>query len=266
MAREAESYEDLIVDDFQESYYALSVKSLRLIKYFKFYHPKSRFLIKTDDDVFVNVRNLVHYCFKRNQDFESKLHQHHEDFGDENENPDSVNVRPFHFLGGVIHYDRAPHTWNPFSKWYAPAIVWNSVYSAVVTLRSFSTGHIVDTIDSESYLKEVEKLNIRQSRYPPYAEGNFYVLSDDTALEILETSRKVPLYHLEDVFVTGVLATWMLGIDKENMPFISSASNIFPTWSYWWYSKFYLPEEIIAFHCDNSVGLIATISIESLRS
>lgn len=199
--------------------------------------------MKTDDDVFVNLRNLALYCFQQNQDFQSKMDRDEEKMMTGKEKPGSS--KPFHFISGVIHSDRGAHTWNPFSKWYAPQNLWNSVYSEVVKLKG---------------------LNIRASRYPPYAEGNFYVLSDDAALDILEASRQLPLYHLEDVFVTGVVATWILGIEKKNMASVSSASNIFPVWSYWWFTKFTGPEDIIAFHCDKNVGLISMISRLSLLS
>ncbi|CAL8103508.1 unnamed protein product [Orchesella dallaii] len=245
---EVRHYQDLIVDDFIESYYALSIKTLRLMKYFKLHHPKSKFLVKTDDDVFVNVQNLVQYCYSTNKELESRLRN---------------QTSPSYFIGGVIHSDRGPHTWNPFSKWYAPSQVWNAVYDKVLDVIEPKTSETVKLQLVQSTNDAKTARSIDKNQYPPYAEGNFYVLSDDAVADILTVSVKVPLYHLEDIYVTGVLATWVLGIDKENVPSISSSSNIFPRLSYVWFKLFTSPKDIIAFHCDNYVNLISTIYKES---
>ncbi|ODN04429.1 Beta-1,3-galactosyltransferase 1 [Orchesella cincta] len=251
---EVRRYQDLIVDDFTESYYALAIKTLRVMKYFQLHHPKSKFLVKTDDDVFVNVQNLVHYSYSVNKEMESRLR-----------NQTSTS----YFIGGVIHSGREPHTWNPFSKWYAPSEVWNNVYDKVVdVVESSKTSEtselqLVHQSKLETKTVTVNTKSIDKTQYPPYAEGNFYILSDETVTAILKVSVNVPLYHLEDVYVTGVLATWVLGIEKENIPFISSSSNIFPRFSYAWFKLFTSPKDIIAFHCDNYVELMPSMYLES---
>lgn len=39
--------------------------------------------------------------------------------------------------------------------------------------------------------------------YPNYLSGTGYVMSVDVALRLYNASLRIPLFHLEDVFVTG---------------------------------------------------------------
>lgn len=59
---EQSSYNDLIVDSYEEGYYKLAGKVLRALKwYIGVYddHNSPRFFMKTDHDVFINLPNLV---------------------------------------------------------------------------------------------------------------------------------------------------------------------------------------------------------------
>ena len=42
--------------------------------------------------------------------------------------------------------------------------------------------------------------------YPNYLSGTAYLMSRSTALSLYEASVKVPIFHLEDIYVTGILA------------------------------------------------------------
>ena len=56
---EAEEHNDLVVEDFQESYKNLTVKTTYLLKWLNFSNcSKARFIFKVDDDVHVNPANL----------------------------------------------------------------------------------------------------------------------------------------------------------------------------------------------------------------
>lgn len=253
MKEEAHKFHDLIVDDFEESYYALAIKTLRILKYRKFHHPKTKFLVKTDDDVFVNVLNLVRYCYAKNAELDKQREQQIQE--------DKGKFYPSYFIGGVIHVGRRPHTWNPFSKWYVPFATWHQVFYEAMKLNADS-----DRSKEDFKKQDTNPLTsiMLESYYPSYAEGNFYILTDETANALLSASKKVPLFHLEDVYVTGVLGSWILKSEQETMPYISSASNIFPTLSYNLYKMSVPPQEIIAFHCDNHVELISQIYQESV--
>ena len=56
---EAEEHNDLVVEDFQESYLNLTVKTTYLLKWLNSSHcSRARFIFKVDDDVYVNPTNL----------------------------------------------------------------------------------------------------------------------------------------------------------------------------------------------------------------
>ena len=56
---EAEEHNDLVVEDFQESYKNLTVKTTYLLKWLNSSNcSKARFIFKVDDDVHVNPANL----------------------------------------------------------------------------------------------------------------------------------------------------------------------------------------------------------------
>ncbi len=42
--------------------------------------------------------------------------------------------------------------------------------------------------------------------YPNYLSGTAYLMSRSTALTLFEASIQIPLFHLEDIYVTGILA------------------------------------------------------------
>ena len=59
MTSEAEERHDLVVEDFQESYLNLTVKTTYLLKWLNSSHcSRASSILKVDDDVYVNPSNL----------------------------------------------------------------------------------------------------------------------------------------------------------------------------------------------------------------
>lgn len=56
---ETVKYTDIIQQDFVDSYRNLTLKSIMLLKWVSEYCPNVRYVLKTDDDMYVNVPNLV---------------------------------------------------------------------------------------------------------------------------------------------------------------------------------------------------------------
>ncbi|KAL3224949.1 hypothetical protein MRX96_049403 [Rhipicephalus microplus] len=56
---ESEAFGDIIQADFMDTYNNLTVKSVVLLKWVDKNCPRSRYVLKTDDDMYVNVQNLV---------------------------------------------------------------------------------------------------------------------------------------------------------------------------------------------------------------
>lgn len=237
LQKESEKYGDLIVDDFDESYYGLTVKSLRILKWFNMNLPNSKFLVKTDDDVFVNIPKLAKYLerVETKLQFESK--------------PVGSSLALPHYMGGVVFVGRSPHTINTFSKWYVPPKLWKEEVQAVGKLAE-EHGNI-----DHSQLRS----------YPPYLEGNFYTISGHTVPILLNSSLHLPLFHLEDVYVTGFLS-FILDIKLETIPSVYSDSAMIPSWNYKYNKMWTHPKDIIAYHCDKDVDIIKQVYEESLIS
>ncbi|XP_037573188.1 beta-1,3-galactosyltransferase 1 isoform X3 [Dermacentor silvarum] len=56
---ESELFGDIIQADFLDTYNNLTIKSVMLLKWVDKHCPRSRYVLKTDDDMYVNVQNLV---------------------------------------------------------------------------------------------------------------------------------------------------------------------------------------------------------------
>lgn len=56
--KEAHKYQDLIIEDFLDTYWNLTLKTGFILKHFLSLCPQANFLIKTDDDMFIQPRIL----------------------------------------------------------------------------------------------------------------------------------------------------------------------------------------------------------------
>ncbi|XP_002740042.1 beta-1,3-galactosyltransferase 1-like [Saccoglossus kowalevskii] len=56
---ESDTFMDLVVLDFDDSYYNLTLKTMMLLRWAVTYCPNAKYVMKVDDDVFVNLDNLI---------------------------------------------------------------------------------------------------------------------------------------------------------------------------------------------------------------
>ena len=141
---EHEMFGDVLQGSFIDSYTNLTIKSLSMLKWFSDNCGKHvRYLMKVDDDVYVNLFELYNLVQENTK----------------------INM-----LTGFIHCGVRPMT---HGKWYAPPYMLNG------------------SIDGPTY--------------PNYIAGPAYVMSNTTAEILYRISMLVPAFHLEDVFVTGIL-------------------------------------------------------------
>jgi len=57
-------YDDLIVANFMDSYDNLTLKTMSALEWVDTYCNQSEFVLKTDDDMFINVPNLLSFIDK----------------------------------------------------------------------------------------------------------------------------------------------------------------------------------------------------------
>ncbi|ODN03184.1 Beta-1,3-galactosyltransferase 5 [Orchesella cincta] len=181
LEEEQRIHDDLIIDNFEEGYYKLPAKILRMVKWFNTtYLPENspRYLIKTDHDVFINLLNLVNIL--RETPYYSNLVSLSGQNNSKLLLPDSVNI-PFdssdvesYFVGGQ-KFAKPEVEVDPDSKWY---------------------------MDS----KEREMLGWSGPYLPTYLNGPCYIISGNVVGTIYEASFNVPIFPFEDVYLIGLVA------------------------------------------------------------
>lgn len=139
---EDERNDDIIRMDFVDSYANLSLKSTLMLGWMVSHCSTAKFLLKTDDDTFLNTPLLL-------RDLRKTIHSRF-------------------IMGNVIALAKPVRT--PNAKWFT-------------SLSAFN-----------------------RSSYPTYVSGAAYVISVDAIALLYSASRKIPLFWLEDVYVTGLLA------------------------------------------------------------
>ncbi|KAK7092985.1 beta-1,3-galactosyltransferase 1-like [Littorina saxatilis] len=144
LTNESQVHGDIVQEGFVDSYRNLSLKSVALLKWVSLYCNRSRFVMKADDDMYINVPNLLSALRKE------------------------AEARPM-FVMGHVFVGAVPQQ-NRNSKWYTP-------------LEQFN-----------------EKV------YPRYTSGTAYAMTTAAALKLYRAAAAVPVFWLEDIYVTGLCA------------------------------------------------------------
>jgi len=133
--REEQSHGDLLQGSFVENYYNLTLKTISLLRWVNSTCDQIKYILKVDDDMFVNMQMVVDFC----------------------------ETRTFNkAVIGKLARRWKPHR-NPLSKWYVPVTAFNgSVYPNFATGPSYmlsgdAVGPLIDTALSLTpiYLEDV---------------------------------------------------------------------------------------------------------------
>ncbi|PNF41613.1 hypothetical protein B7P43_G10450 [Cryptotermes secundus] len=139
---ESLQYSDIIQEGFVDSYNNLTLKSVMMLKWVTTNCHSVWYIMKTDDDMFVNINNLVSLLKVRNMS---------------------------NLLVGALICGARPIS-DTQNKWYAPHYMYQGTL------------------------------------YPNYLSGTGYIMSRDVVLRLYHAALKTPLFHLEDVYLTGLCA------------------------------------------------------------
>ncbi|CAH1772839.1 unnamed protein product, partial [Owenia fusiformis] len=71
--KESESYRDIIQVDLVDTYKNLTLKSLAMLEWTQTYCDSVRFLVKADDDSFINIPNLIKLLFIHSRESYQKV-------------------------------------------------------------------------------------------------------------------------------------------------------------------------------------------------
>jgi len=152
---ESEEYGDIIQESFIDSYANLSVKSLMLLKWFTRNCDNTQYLLKTDDDMYINLVKLYDIV--------------------------QANKKPNLLLGSLIC--NAIPIKDPYNKWYVPSYMFSG------------------------------------KRYPNYLSGTAYLMHRNTASKLFQASLDTPIFHLEDIYITGILSSKVKIRPSDNIGF-----------------------------------------------
>ncbi|EAA07569.5 AGAP002671-PA [Anopheles gambiae str. PEST] len=172
LVNESEVYGDIIQESFIDSYNNLTLKTIMMLKWVtNNCDGKVKFIMKCDDDTFVNVPNLLHVLLGGTV----PLYKAAISFYDTNtvavKSPKNRLTVGRHLLTGFLFCEAKP-IGDTSSKWY--------VYSPTYM-----------------YDKDV---------YPNYLSGTAYLMNLETARLLYRASLSTPIFHLEDVYLTGIVA------------------------------------------------------------
>lgn len=144
LQQESTLYEDIIRGNFIDSYSNLTLKTISTLEWVNTYCPNAKFLLKADDDMFINVERLIKFAEKHAKDKRTI-------------------------------FGRVAKKWKP--------------------IRNKQSKYFV----SQAQFKQV--------LYPDFTTGPSYLVTQDAIGDLLEGALNQTYLKLEDVFVTGIVAS-----------------------------------------------------------
>ncbi|KAJ1112932.1 hypothetical protein NDU88_001193 [Pleurodeles waltl] len=179
IAAESLIYRDIIQKNFTDTYYNLTLKTVMGLEWIDHFCPQTKFVMKTDTDMFVNVFYLTELLVKKN--------------------------RTTHFFTGYQKLNEFPIR-SRFSKWYVseeeyPAQLYPPFCSGTGYILSTDVAHNVLTVSKSVPFFKLEdvfvgmclqKLNIMPE--PLYSEETFF--PDKIEFSICRFRKIVTCHHI----------------------------------------------------------------------
>lgn len=170
LLNESDMYGDIIQESFIDSYNNLTLKTIMMLKWVtNNCDGRVKYIMKCDDDTFVNVPNLLQVLLGGTV----PLYKASIPFYDRNtvavKSPKNRLVQVKRLLTGFLFCEAKPIT-DTSSKWYSPNYMYNKEF------------------------------------YPNYLSGSGYLMNLDAAKLLYRTLLTTPIFHLEDVYLTGIVA------------------------------------------------------------
>ncbi|XP_037952929.1 beta-1,3-galactosyltransferase 1-like isoform X1 [Teleopsis dalmanni] len=182
--KEAQQYQDIIQEDFTDTYNNLTLKSVMALKWItKHCLGKVAFFMKSDDDTFVHVPNLIHFLLGGTIPLYNNTLDMHDLKSYEVLSARNRLNKTNNYLTGHLFCTSRPIA-NITSKWYMPYYMYP------------------------------------EDKYPRYLSGAGYMMSMDVVPRLYDMSLNTSFIYLEDVYLTGMCAE-KLNIPRVHQPLFS---------------------------------------------
>jgi len=194
---EAQEYADIVQEDFLDSYHNLTYKGVAALKWITNYCSQAKFVLKTDDDIFVNSFSLI--------DRLKKLLSRTVSNGVAVIPTGVVDLRTVVAVipTGVVYKPR--HRRHDYD-----VITPTGVGVVPTSVTVVPTGVLMCLVWIGMQVMregkwEVNVTEWKESTYPTYCSGSAFVMSTDVAINLHAISYHVPFFWVDDVYVTGLL-------------------------------------------------------------
>lgn len=244
LGREHGRYGDLIQCQARDTYNNLTLKSIAALEWTRHYCPWAKYLLKTDDDMFIDVRRLLRFIDKVETEEITKsgvniprpLEQVEpsEFYSMDTDGFETPVASDFDIDLPPTIWGRLAHGWRPIRKQNSKYYVSRSLYagrvypdfctgpaylmtrSAVIPLYEAALGRDFDIVDDED--EDLETKNDEVSEIKDLVENKVLkkacadsnqTLDDSSgkfAINDYDKKNTVPYLKLEDVYITGVVA------------------------------------------------------------
>ncbi|XP_046405336.1 beta-1,3-galactosyltransferase 1-like [Ischnura elegans] len=220
---EARIHNDIIVEDFEDNYENLTIKTLFVVKWMMNNCARATHLLKTDDDMLIMVDNLLETLTRINLNINQEQKMEGIDSKDKNNNLGHYVLTKTKSLASSMPTVRSSKLKdiNATGKF-----ILGYLYKDPKPIRDRSSKWF---IPCELYTKDY---------FPDFISGTAYVIAAgidtySTMMSILRNSLSArPVFPLEDVFITGVIANEGMGIQllRGNDQFHKTEAIVLP-WS-----------------------------------
>ncbi|CAO1307398.1 unnamed protein product [Diamesa hyperborea] len=180
---------DIIQENFLDTYNNLTLKSIFVLKYVKNNcENKVKYVMKCDDDTFINVPNLIHVLLGGTIPvYNSTIAFNDESTVNAKSSKNRIVENSKYLLMGLKFCNARPIT-DVTSKWYTP----NYMYSGEF--------------------------------FPNYISGSAYLMSEAVVRKLYDASLSTPIFYIEDVYITGIVAD-KIKVRRTNHPLFFFSSN-----------------------------------------
>lgn len=184
LREESLMYHDMVVADFIDSYRNLSYKALTAMHWIREYCQGAKYIVKTDDDVFVNIFALDRFLNHATHAAEGQRGstENARQLKEEKSGKDSKGAKALLLEDASRRMKRA----RPEIQ----CLVWEGM----TVLRDKKSKWYVDPREYGN------------RTYPPYCSGNAFLMTWSTAHALLHASTTTPFLWVDDAYLTGVLA------------------------------------------------------------